>query len=170
MSSSPPLFVGYKLEVKAGESSFRCLVLRSIAHIIRLYSSSLITECEVYLVPLSSLYIENVIKLKSIPCVFMPHPLLLINPFLDRMLFDAWKNLSAILLQNLSLIVDHLVVNTKYCLLEAYNFPTKCWCFVAEAATGPLLPKLVLCVCCYCYVLLLCVLMLLPSVVVAAAR
>ncbi|GAB2287398.1 hypothetical protein Dimus_021776 [Dionaea muscipula] len=38
-----------KLEGEAGEPSFRRLVLRSIAHIIRLYSSSLITECEVFL-------------------------------------------------------------------------------------------------------------------------
>jgi hypothetical protein len=31
------------------EPYFRRLVLRSVAHIIRLYSSSLITECEVFL-------------------------------------------------------------------------------------------------------------------------
>ncbi|KAF5453889.1 hypothetical protein F2P56_023601, partial [Juglans regia] len=36
-------------EGEAGEPSFRRLVLRSVAHIIRLYSSSLITECEVFL-------------------------------------------------------------------------------------------------------------------------
>ncbi|GAB2246516.1 hypothetical protein Droror1_Dr00002009 [Drosera rotundifolia] len=38
-----------ELEGESGEPSFRRLVLRSIAHIIRLYSSSLITECEVFL-------------------------------------------------------------------------------------------------------------------------
>ncbi|PRQ42774.1 putative mon2, dimerization and cyclophilin-binding domain, guanine nucleotide exchange factor [Rosa chinensis] len=38
-----------ELEGEAGEPSFRRLVLRSVAHIIRLYSSSLITECEVFL-------------------------------------------------------------------------------------------------------------------------
>ncbi|KAK7838901.1 protein mon2 like protein [Quercus suber] len=37
------------LEGEAGEPYFRRLVLRSVAHIIRLYSSSLITECEVFL-------------------------------------------------------------------------------------------------------------------------
>ncbi|XP_031404263.1 protein MON2 homolog isoform X3 [Punica granatum] len=36
-------------EGEAGEPPFRRLVLRSVAHIIRLYSSSLITECEVFL-------------------------------------------------------------------------------------------------------------------------
>lgn len=36
-----------QLEGESGEPSFRRLVLRSVAHIIRLYSSSLITECEV---------------------------------------------------------------------------------------------------------------------------
>ncbi|XP_042986109.1 protein MON2 homolog isoform X4 [Carya illinoinensis] len=36
-------------EGEAGEPSFRRMVLRSVAHIIRLYSSSLITECEVFL-------------------------------------------------------------------------------------------------------------------------
>ncbi|WCJ43970.1 ARM repeat superfamily protein [Euphorbia peplus] len=34
---------------EVGEPSFRRLVLRSVAHVIRLYSSSLITECEVFL-------------------------------------------------------------------------------------------------------------------------
>ncbi|XP_021817433.1 protein MON2 homolog isoform X3 [Prunus avium] len=38
-----------ELEGEAGEPSFRRLVLRSVAHIIRLYSSSLVTECEVFL-------------------------------------------------------------------------------------------------------------------------
>ncbi|KAI4350035.1 hypothetical protein L6164_010563 [Bauhinia variegata] len=38
-----------ELDGEAGEPSFRRLVLRSVAHIIRLYSSSLITECEVFL-------------------------------------------------------------------------------------------------------------------------
>ncbi|CAK7340899.1 unnamed protein product [Dovyalis caffra] len=38
-----------ELEGEAGEPSFRRLVLRSVAHIIRLYSSSLITEAEVFL-------------------------------------------------------------------------------------------------------------------------
>ncbi|KAL9265165.1 MON2-like protein [Drosera capensis] len=38
-----------ELEGEAGEPSFRRLVLRSVTHIIRLYSSSLITECEVFL-------------------------------------------------------------------------------------------------------------------------
>ncbi|XP_048323990.2 uncharacterized protein LOC107412268 isoform X2 [Ziziphus jujuba] len=38
-----------EVEGEAGEPSFRRLVLRSVAHIIRLYSSSLITECEVFL-------------------------------------------------------------------------------------------------------------------------
>ncbi|KAL1339802.1 hypothetical protein AAHE18_U067100 [Arachis hypogaea] len=38
-----------ELEGEAGEPIFRRLVLRSVAHIIRLYSSSLITECEVFL-------------------------------------------------------------------------------------------------------------------------
>ncbi|KAH9688322.1 ARM repeat superfamily protein [Citrus sinensis] len=36
-------------EGETGEPYFRRLVLRSVAHIIRLYSSSLITECEVFL-------------------------------------------------------------------------------------------------------------------------
>ncbi|KAJ6757310.1 NUMOD3 MOTIF FAMILY PROTEIN EXPRESSED [Salix koriyanagi] len=38
-----------ELEGEAGEPSFRRLVLRSVAHIIRLYNASLITECEVFL-------------------------------------------------------------------------------------------------------------------------
>ncbi|KAK6233045.1 hypothetical protein SCA6_003118 [Theobroma cacao] len=38
-----------ELEGEVGEPYFRRLVLRSVAHIIRLYSSSLITECEVFL-------------------------------------------------------------------------------------------------------------------------
>ncbi|KAJ7973440.1 protein MON2-like isoform X1 [Quillaja saponaria] len=38
-----------EFEGEAGEPSFRRLVLRSVAHIIRHYSSSLITECEVFL-------------------------------------------------------------------------------------------------------------------------
>ncbi|KAJ8760664.1 hypothetical protein K2173_017642 [Erythroxylum novogranatense] len=38
-----------ELEGEVGEPSFRRLVLRSVAHIIRLYSSSLVTECEVFL-------------------------------------------------------------------------------------------------------------------------
>lgn len=38
-----------ELEGETGEPYFRRLVLRSVAHIIRLYSSSLITECEVFL-------------------------------------------------------------------------------------------------------------------------
>ncbi|XP_061349388.1 uncharacterized protein LOC133294681 isoform X2 [Gastrolobium bilobum] len=38
-----------ELEGETGEPSFCRLVLRSVAHIIRLYSSSLITECEVFL-------------------------------------------------------------------------------------------------------------------------
>ncbi|XP_027363555.1 protein MON2 homolog isoform X3 [Abrus precatorius] len=38
-----------ELEGETGEPGFRRLVLRSVAHIIRLYSSSLITECEVFL-------------------------------------------------------------------------------------------------------------------------
>ncbi|KAL2325430.1 hypothetical protein Fmac_024488 [Flemingia macrophylla] len=38
-----------ELEGETGEPSFRRLVMRSVAHIIRLYSSSLITECEVFL-------------------------------------------------------------------------------------------------------------------------
>ncbi|XP_044475978.1 protein MON2 homolog isoform X3 [Mangifera indica] len=38
-----------EIEGEAGEPYFRRLVLRSVAHIIRLYSSSLITECEVFL-------------------------------------------------------------------------------------------------------------------------
>ncbi|KAL6005243.1 hypothetical protein ACLOJK_005805 [Asimina triloba] len=37
------------LEGEAGEPSYRRLVLRSVAHVIRLYSSSLVTECEVFL-------------------------------------------------------------------------------------------------------------------------
>ncbi|KAK4768270.1 hypothetical protein SAY87_003411 [Trapa incisa] len=36
-------------EEEAGEPPFRRLVLRSVAHTIRLYSTSLITECEVFL-------------------------------------------------------------------------------------------------------------------------
>ncbi|KAI4301884.1 hypothetical protein L6164_035121 [Bauhinia variegata] len=36
-----------ELDGEAGEPGFRRLVLRSVAHIIRLYSSSLVTECEV---------------------------------------------------------------------------------------------------------------------------
>ncbi|XP_058086558.1 uncharacterized protein LOC131233785 [Magnolia sinica] len=38
-----------ELEGEAGEPSFRRLVLRSVAHVIRLYSLSLVTECEVFL-------------------------------------------------------------------------------------------------------------------------
>ncbi|KAL5770732.1 hypothetical protein ACOSP7_014886 [Xanthoceras sorbifolium] len=38
-----------EIEGEAGEPYFRRLVLRSVAHIIRLYSSALITECEVFL-------------------------------------------------------------------------------------------------------------------------
>lgn len=41
--------INSEFEGEAGEPSFRRLVLRSVAHIIRLYSSSLITECEVFL-------------------------------------------------------------------------------------------------------------------------
>ncbi|XVF57298.1 hypothetical protein PTKIN_Ptkin06aG0194000 [Pterospermum kingtungense] len=43
------LRTNYELEGEIGEPYFRRLVLRSVAHIIRLYSSSLITECEVFL-------------------------------------------------------------------------------------------------------------------------
>ncbi|XP_021281523.1 protein MON2 homolog isoform X1 [Herrania umbratica] len=43
------LRTNYELEGEVGEPYFRRLVLRSVAHIIRLYSSSLITECEVFL-------------------------------------------------------------------------------------------------------------------------
>ncbi|XAR64453.1 hypothetical protein NMG60_11024804 [Bertholletia excelsa] len=43
------LRINAELEGEAGEPYFRRLVLRSVAHIIRLYSSSLITECEVFL-------------------------------------------------------------------------------------------------------------------------
>ncbi|XP_072952390.1 uncharacterized protein [Typha angustifolia] len=38
-----------ELEGEAGEPTFRRLVLRSVAHVIRLYSSSLVTESEVFL-------------------------------------------------------------------------------------------------------------------------
>ncbi|GLT63980.1 hypothetical protein SLA2020_365010 [Shorea laevis] len=38
-----------EFEGESGEPYFRRLVLRSVAHIIRLYSASLITECEVFL-------------------------------------------------------------------------------------------------------------------------
>ncbi|KAJ4955381.1 hypothetical protein NE237_012164 [Protea cynaroides] len=38
-----------EIEGEAGEPSFRRLVLRSVAHVIKLYSSSLVTECEVFL-------------------------------------------------------------------------------------------------------------------------
>ncbi|KHN14733.1 Protein MON2 like [Glycine soja] len=49
------LAAGGSLEGETGEPSFRRLVLRSVAHIIRLYSSSLITECEVsFLFPFPS--------------------------------------------------------------------------------------------------------------------
>ena len=40
-------FFTTQLEGEMVEPYFRRLVLRSVAHIIRLYSSSLITECEV---------------------------------------------------------------------------------------------------------------------------
>ncbi|GMI84989.1 hypothetical protein like AT5G27970 [Hibiscus trionum] len=43
------LRTNYELEGEMGEPYFRRLVLRSVGHIIRLYSSSLITECEVFL-------------------------------------------------------------------------------------------------------------------------
>ncbi|KAA3472809.1 protein MON2-like protein isoform X1 [Gossypium australe] len=43
------LRTNYELEGEVGEPYFRRLVLRSVAHIIKLYSSSLITECEVFL-------------------------------------------------------------------------------------------------------------------------
>ncbi|KAI4378915.1 hypothetical protein MLD38_016333 [Melastoma candidum] len=43
------LGINTELEGDMGEPSYRRLVLRSVAHIIRLYSSSLITECEVFL-------------------------------------------------------------------------------------------------------------------------
>lgn len=45
-------FVTAQLEGEVVEPYFRRLVLRSVAHIIRLYSSSLITECEVQYVQL----------------------------------------------------------------------------------------------------------------------
>ncbi|XP_043691175.1 protein MON2 homolog isoform X2 [Telopea speciosissima] len=38
-----------EIEGEAGEPSFRRLVMRSVAHVIRLYSSFLVTECEVFL-------------------------------------------------------------------------------------------------------------------------
>lgn len=38
-----------ELEGEAGEPSFRRLVLRSVANVIRIYSSILVTECEVFL-------------------------------------------------------------------------------------------------------------------------
>lgn len=38
-----------ELEGEVGEPAFRRLVLRSVAHVIRLYSSALVTECEVFL-------------------------------------------------------------------------------------------------------------------------
>uniref|UniRef100_A0A453FMB2 Mon2/Sec7/BIG1-like HUS domain-containing protein n=3 Tax=Triticinae TaxID=1648030 RepID=A0A453FMB2_AEGTS len=38
-----------ELEGEAGEPAFRRLVLRLVAHVIRLYSSSLVTESEVFL-------------------------------------------------------------------------------------------------------------------------
>ncbi|KAF5192862.1 Mon2-like protein [Thalictrum thalictroides] len=38
-----------ELEGEVGEPYFRRLVLRSVAHVIKLYSSSLVTECEVFL-------------------------------------------------------------------------------------------------------------------------
>ncbi|KAG9451995.1 hypothetical protein H6P81_004899 [Aristolochia fimbriata] len=38
-----------EVEGEAGEPSFRRLVLRSVAHVIRLYNVSLVTECEVFL-------------------------------------------------------------------------------------------------------------------------
>ncbi|CAA6667168.1 unnamed protein product [Spirodela intermedia] len=38
-----------ELEGEAGEPAFRRLVMRTVAHVIRLYSSSLVTECEVFL-------------------------------------------------------------------------------------------------------------------------
>ncbi|TYH46050.1 hypothetical protein ES332_D11G308900v1 [Gossypium tomentosum] len=43
------LRTNYELEGEVGEPYFCRLVLRSVAHIIKLYSSSLITECEVFL-------------------------------------------------------------------------------------------------------------------------
>ncbi|XWS42471.1 hypothetical protein CRYUN_Cryun16bG0016700 [Craigia yunnanensis] len=43
------LRTNYELEGEVGKPYFRRLVLRSVSHIIRLYSSSLITECEVFL-------------------------------------------------------------------------------------------------------------------------
>ncbi|XVF06259.1 hypothetical protein REPUB_Repub06bG0032300 [Reevesia pubescens] len=43
------LRTNYELEGEVGEPYFRRLVMRSVSHIIRLYSSSLITECEVFL-------------------------------------------------------------------------------------------------------------------------
>ncbi|XP_078441897.1 ARM repeat superfamily protein isoform X2 [Wolffia australiana] len=38
-----------ELEGEAGEPAFRRLVLKTVAHVIKLYSSSLVTECEVFL-------------------------------------------------------------------------------------------------------------------------
>eukprot|EP01018_Ginkgo_biloba_P023241 Gb_33881 [translate_table: standard] len=38
-----------ELEGEVGEPAFRRLVLRSVAHVIRLYCSALVTECEVFL-------------------------------------------------------------------------------------------------------------------------
>ncbi|KMZ57362.1 hypothetical protein ZOSMA_87G01090 [Zostera marina] len=43
------LRINAEFEGEAGEPSFRRLVLRSVAHVIRLYSSVLVTECEVFL-------------------------------------------------------------------------------------------------------------------------
>lgn len=43
----PSEFTCYQIEGEVGEPYFRRLVLRCVAHIIRLYSSSLTTESEV---------------------------------------------------------------------------------------------------------------------------
>jgi len=42
-----------ELEGEAGEPSYRRLVLRLVSHVIRLYSSSLVTESEVMFCPFS---------------------------------------------------------------------------------------------------------------------
>lgn len=43
------LRINAEIEGEVGEPSFRRLVLRSVSHVIRFYSSSLTTECEVFL-------------------------------------------------------------------------------------------------------------------------
>ncbi|KAF9606220.1 hypothetical protein IFM89_023803 [Coptis chinensis] len=81
-----------ELDGEVGEPSFRRLVLRSVAHVIRLYSSSLVTECEVFLSMLTRvttldlplwhriLVLEVLRVMFSVPTMYMSLLVKLLNP------------------------------------------------------------------------------------------